>query len=144
MSDLIERLRGPIGPFIYDHPNGIPLTIEAADEIQRLRADKEKLRSFLERGGIDSSSVLCSEDDGTWEDENERLQQLAHELRDWFRAYPEDVFTPLQGDPIKKTGDYDTKEKRTLITRASAAMARHMIERIPEKIRAALDEAHDD
>lgn len=64
----------------------------------------------------------------------EAQEQLLHELRDWFAAYPVDIFTPLQGDPLKKTGDYDTEEKRNLITRASASMARHMIERIPEKI----------
>jgi len=72
------------------------------------------------------------------EAENEQIHCLCRELRDWFKAYPVGMFMPLQGDPIKKTGDYDTKEKRNLITRASAGMARHMIERIPEKICEAL------
>lgn len=112
------------------------LCVEAEGKTKQQWAD-EILEYMLDK------DIACSLHEPR-DEEIERLQQLAHELRDWFRAYPVDIFTPLQGDPIKKTGDYDTKEKRTLITRASAAMARHMIERIPEKIRAALDEAHDD
>jgi len=68
----------------------------------------------------------------------EELEDLVRELEQWFGAYPVDIFTPLQGDPFRYTGDYDTNEKRNLITRASAQMARHMIERIPEKIRSRL------
>ncbi len=41
-------------------------------------------------------------------------------------AYPEDMFIPLEGDPVKHTGDYDTRAKRNLITRASAGMGRHV------------------
>jgi hypothetical protein len=72
-------------------------------------------------------------------DEIERLRSALERIDDWFRAYPVDIFTPLQGDPLKKTGDYDTKEKRTLITRASAAMARHMIDGISGIAREALE-----
>jgi hypothetical protein len=42
--------------------------------IAGLQAKIERLRAFLERGGIDSSAVLAGEDDGTWQDENERLR----------------------------------------------------------------------
>lgn len=77
---------------------------------------------------------------GELQEKHDELLDLVRELAQWFEAYPVDIFTPLQGDPIKKTGDYDTPEKRNLITRASAAMARHMIERIPEKIRKAIHE----
>lgn len=66
------------------------------------------------------------------------LEEVLQELNTWWEAYPVDIFTPLKGDPVKKTGDYDTEEKRLLITKASAGMARHMIERIPAKIRAAM------
>lgn len=36
MNDLVKRLRGCIGPLMYQHDNGICLTNEAADEIERL------------------------------------------------------------------------------------------------------------
>ena len=94
----------------------------------------ERLRLFEASGPAIPSCQLF----GEAADEIERLRDLCRELDDWFNAYPVEIFTPLQGDPIKKTGDYDTQEKRNLITRASASMARHMIERIPAKIRAAL------
>ena len=96
-----------------------------SDLIERLRAN-------------DITTQALAADEAA--DEIERLTDLCRELSDWFKAYPEDIFTPLQGDPIKKTGDYDTVEKRNLITRAASSMARHMIERIPEKIKAALEE----
>jgi hypothetical protein len=64
-------------------------------------------------------------------------EELLHRLESWAEAYPPDIFTPLEGNPMKKTGDYDTSEKRTLITRASAQMGRHMIERA---IRPAIEE----
>jgi len=44
-------------------------------------AENERLREFLERGGIDSSAVLAGEDDGTWQDENERLRAENSELK---------------------------------------------------------------
>ena len=40
----------------------------------------ERLTEFLERGGIDSSAVLASEDTGEWRDEIERLQARVEEL----------------------------------------------------------------
>lgn len=43
----------------------------------------------------------------------ERLEQLC-------KAYPEDIFTPLQDT------DEDTEEKQRIITRAGAAMGRHI------------------
>jgi hypothetical protein len=46
----------------------------------------------------------------------------------WAKAYPESIFTPMDGDPVKKTGDYDTKEKRRIMTKASGLMGRHMAE----------------
>jgi hypothetical protein len=49
--------------------------------------------------------------------------------KSWAIAYAEDIFLPLDGDAVKKTGHYDTQEKRLIITRASAAMGRHMIEK---------------
>ena len=54
------------------------------------------------------------------------MSDLVKRLRDVRDAYPEDIFTPLEGDPIKKTGDYYTKSDRGLITRASAQMGRHL------------------
>ncbi len=48
-------------------------TDKQADEIERLR-------EFLERGGIDSSAVLAGEDTGTWQDENERLRAALREI----------------------------------------------------------------
>lgn len=61
---------------------------------------------------------------------NEDTEQLIERLENWCEAYPPDVFTPLEGSSQKPyTGDYDTVEKRNLITRASAGMGRHMIER---------------
>ena len=45
MSDLVEWLRGPIGPLMYQHEDGIAVTNEAADEIERLRG---KLRVISE------------------------------------------------------------------------------------------------
>jgi hypothetical protein len=57
-------------------------------------------------------------------------QELIERLESWCEAYPEDIFTPLEGSCMQPfTGDYDTHEKRILITRASASMGRHMIER---------------
>ena len=55
--------------------------------------------------------------------------ELLDRMRDWCDAYPESIFPPLVGDPLKKTGDYDTEEKRSIITRNSGAMGRHMIEK---------------
>ena len=63
------------------------------------------------------------------EDETDFDEEL-NRLIGWCDAYPEDVFTPLEGFkiPIEDSiGDYDTLEKRNLITRASAHMGRHMI-----------------
>ena len=59
--------------------------------------------------------------------------------KQWCEAYPEDIFTPLKGDPVKKTEDYDTPEKNNLITRASASMGRHMIERCVRPIIAEME-----
>jgi len=51
-------------------------------------------------------------------------------LESWCEAYPLDIFAELEGSPTPPyTGDYDTAFKRTLITRASVGMARHMIEK---------------
>ncbi len=47
-------------------------------------------------------------------------------FKQWAQAYPIDIFKPLEGDHVEKTGHYDTKEKCLIITRASAAMGRHM------------------
>jgi hypothetical protein len=101
MSDLIERLREE--PYAYEKRHGLGITAmevwhktacEAADEleakdaeIERLEKDNEnlqyacgrtieRLRAFLERGGIDSSAVLAGEDDGTWQDENAKLERV--------------------------------------------------------------------
>ena len=38
MDDLIKRLRGRVGPLMYQHDNGIDITLEAADEIERLES----------------------------------------------------------------------------------------------------------
>ena len=72
--------------------------------------------------------------------QRDELRECLQEIGQWFEAYPEDIFTPMRGCYKDKTGDYDTEEKRNLITRASAAMARHMISRIPEKIRQNMNE----
>ena len=82
MSDLTKWLR----TYWSDDYSGPPMASDelgrkAADEIERLEADKEKLCVFLERGGIDSSCVLDSEDDGIWQDENERLEAENRRLR---------------------------------------------------------------
>lgn len=49
--------------------------------------------------------------------------------KQWCKAYPEDIFLPLKGDPNKRTEDYDTPEKNNLISRASASMGRYMIDK---------------
>ena len=59
---------------------------------------------------------------------DEQTEEIIRRLESWSQAYPTSMFSPMRGDPIKKTEDYDTAEKRNLITRASAAMGRHMIE----------------
>jgi hypothetical protein len=60
---------------------------------------------------------------------DDKTRELIERLENWCEAYPPDIFTPLEGDPMKRTGDYDTAEKRNLITRTSASMGRHMIDR---------------
>jgi hypothetical protein len=106
---------------------------EYVDKTAELEAGLQKADEALKQVAADSAAMLR-----TVKADNERLRDLCRELQQWFEAYPVDIFTPLKGDPFKKTGDYDTKEKCNLITRASASMARHMIERIPEKISKAL------
>ncbi len=59
--------------------------------------------------------------------------------KQWCEAYPEDIFMPLKGDPVKKTEDYDSDEKINLISRASASMGRHMIERCVRPIIAEME-----
>jgi hypothetical protein len=49
--------------------------------------------------------------------------------KQWAQAYPESIFKEPKGSSIDNTGDYSTKEKRLLITRASASMGRHMAEK---------------
>jgi hypothetical protein len=62
---------------------------------------------------------------------DERTEELLRRMEDWCEAYPPDIFTPLEGSCMAPyTLDSDTPEKRTLITRASAQMGRHMIERV--------------
>ena len=70
----------------------------------------------------------------------ENLEEALLQILQWVEAYPDDIFTPLQGDPIKHTGDYDTKEKRTLITRAAAMQGRHVATGIGRIARKALEE----
>jgi len=44
---------------------------------KRLRGERDLLCQVLERGGIDSSAILASQDDGgLWLDENKRLRGL--------------------------------------------------------------------
>ena len=104
---------------------------EYVDKTAELKAEKKEIETHWYNEGKRVGKKALEAD-------NERLRDLCRELQQWFEAYPVDIFTPLKGDPFKKTGDYDTKEKCNLITRASASMARHMIERIPEKISKAL------
>ncbi len=167
MSDIVERLRNPEGAstiiIVQDMeeaadtierlreeldnerargihscgPNCQRLACKQRREIERLQAQVEALQNKCAQRG------LSPEDSDRLQTRNERLEELLHEMLQWCKAYPEDIFTPLQGDPIKKTGDYDTEEKRTLITRASASMGRYILKKWPEKIRealAALDE----
>lgn len=64
MSDIVERLRGRIGPLLYQHDNGIDLTLEAADEIERRTERLLRLSKYCER--IDT--------------ENERLRDALEEI----------------------------------------------------------------
>ena len=54
---------------------------------------------------------------------------LLQRLKTWCEAYPPEIFPPPAGSYRQRDGDYDTEEKRGIITKASAAMGRHMIER---------------
>ena len=47
----------------------------------------------------------------------EQRQTLIHELREFARAYPEDIFTPFTEEELKRHS--------VIITRASAAAGRH-------------------
>lgn len=58
-----------------------------------------------------------------------RTEALLERLEGWCEAYPPDIFPPPKGSYKTKDGDYSTEEKRGIITKASAAMGRHMIER---------------
>ena len=51
MSDITERLRGRIGPLMYQHDNGIDITLEAADEIDHLRDALKPFADAYELGG---------------------------------------------------------------------------------------------
>ena len=66
---LIERLRE-----LEKQPGWMPEAKEAREALEQAQAEIERLRTFLERGGIDSTAVLAGEDDGTWQDQNEKLQ----------------------------------------------------------------------
>jgi restriction endonuclease S subunit len=134
MKDLVERLRSNAKTCKKRDPFEACIRADlenAADRIEELEAEKKEIETHWYNEGKRVGKKALEAD-------NERLRDLCRELQQWFEAYPVDIFTPLKGDPFKKTGDYDTKEKRNLITRASASMARHMIERIPEKISKAL------
>ncbi len=61
--------------------------------------------------------------------DNEAIKSQIENLNMLERAYSTDIFGPVEGDPIKKTGEYATKENRNLITRNSAAMGRFLYER---------------
>ena len=54
-------------------------------------------------------------------------EQIARS-RELERAYSTDFFGPVEGDPMKKTGEYASKENRSLIARNSAAMGRFLYE----------------
>lgn len=71
-------------------------------------------------------------------DRIEELELALRQIEDWSDAYPEKIFTPLRGDALRHTGDYDTEEKRNLITRASASMARHVFRGVGKICRTAL------
>lgn len=59
---------------------------------------------------------------------DDKTVELLHRLETWCEAYPIDIFPPPAGDYQTGDGDYSTEEKRGIITKASAAMGRHMIE----------------
>ena len=60
---------------------------------------------------------------------DEQTEELLIRLETWCEAYPPEIFPPPKGSYLGGDGDYDTEEKRGIITKASAAMGRHMIER---------------
>ncbi len=131
-DDIVERLRR----YEKQLNDGLSEALylgEAADTIEQLQAQVEALQNKCAHRG------LSLEDSDRLQSRNEQLEELLREMLQWCEAYPEHIFTPLQGDPIKKTGDYDTEEKCTLITRASASMGRHILKKWPEKIREALE-----
>lgn len=51
MIDLVKRLRGRIGPLLYQHDNGIGLTLDAAARIERLESALAPFAHAYERGG---------------------------------------------------------------------------------------------
>lgn len=117
----------------------------AAFDLRRLRRlpddqdiDRDEALRLV-RDGYDKQTLL--DEIERLSTEGERKDEALRQILDWCHAYPEDVFTPLQGDPLKKTGDYDTEEKRDLITRASASMGRLIFERFPEIIEPVLSKA---
>ncbi len=110
------------------------------EQVKELKAENKQLQAQVEAlQNKCAQRGLAPEDSDRLQARNEQLEELLHEMLQWCEAYPEDIFTPLQGDPIKETGDYDTEEKRNLITRASASMGRYILKKWPEKIRDALE-----
>ncbi len=103
-----------------------------SDQIEQLL---KEIGSYREGTGLRGENRALSDQCERFRIQRDELRECLQELIQWFDASPEDIFTPLEGCYEDKTGDYDTEEKRNLITRASAAMARHMISRIPETIR---------
>lgn len=107
----------------------------AAERIEQLE------RSCVDRQQHNNIVAHKNETIAQQEEQIDGLIELCRALEQWFGAYPVEIFPSLEGDHIKYTGDYDTEEKRRIISRASAQMARHMISEIPNTIRKQLHEA---
>lgn len=56
------------------------------------------------------------------------IEDIAHRLKGWSEAYPEDIFRPLSEAEIKEV----TKVYPGVIDRASAAMGRHFAKQMRE------------
>jgi hypothetical protein len=60
MSDIVERLRNSVLRDVDDNDSISGLPDIAADEIERLRADNERLREALEKIADDGNATGCN------------------------------------------------------------------------------------